>query len=170
MSSKKEKQPPVEGDAAAAPARKGRKKLVLMLLPVILGGVGGGLWFTGILPGLLGMGPAEHGEAEHAKPVMPIFVDLPEMITNLNGNPRKPSYVKLNARLEVARPEDVERIKASMPRIQDMFQTYMREMRPEELRGSAGTHRLRAELLARAGLAVAPAHVVDVLFVDLLVQ
>ena len=46
-----------------------------------------------------------------------------------------------------------------MPRLQDLFQTYLREMRPEELRGSAGTYRLREELIARANVAVAPARV-----------
>lgn len=100
----------------------------------------------------------------------PIFVDLPEMIVNLNASAHRPSYLKLVARLEVAHPEDVERIKRAMPRLQDMFQTYMREMRPEELRGSAGTYRLRQELIARANIAAAPAQVTDVLFTQLLVQ
>ena len=57
-----------------------------------------------------------------------------------------------------------------MPRLQDLFQTYLREMRPEELRGSAGTWRLREELIARANLAAAPGHVVDVLFTEMLIQ
>jgi flagellar protein FliL len=54
--------------------------------------------------------------------------------------------------------------------LQDMFQTYLREMRPEELRGSAGTYRLREELLGRANVAVAPIRVNGVLFTQLLVQ
>jgi flagellar FliL protein len=57
-----------------------------------------------------------------------------------------------------------------MPRIIDLFQTYLREMRPEELRGSAGTQRLREELVARANLVAAPARVVDVLFQEIIVQ
>ena len=57
-----------------------------------------------------------------------------------------------------------------MPRLQDLFQTYLREMRPEELRGSAGTYRLREELIARANVAAAPAKVNDVLFTQLLIQ
>jgi flagellar FliL protein len=57
-----------------------------------------------------------------------------------------------------------------MPRLLDMFQTYLREMRPEELRGSAGTYRLREQLIARANVAVQPAHVTDVLFTELLIQ
>jgi flagellar FliL protein len=43
-------------------------------------------------------------------------------------------------------------------------------MRPEDLRGSAGTYRLREELIARANVAIAPARVVNVLFTQLLVQ
>ena len=57
-----------------------------------------------------------------------------------------------------------------MPRLQDIIQTYLREMRPEELRGSAGTYRLREELLVRANVAVAPAKISDVLFTQMLIQ
>ncbi len=132
-------------------------------------GIGAGLWFTGVLPRLLGMQHAETA-AEQAKPSTPIYVDLPELIANLNSNPQRPSYVKLTARLEVQKQEDVDRVKAAMPRLQDLFLTYMREMRPQELRGSAGTYRLREELIARANLAAAPAHITDVLFTQMLVQ
>ena len=90
--------------------------------------------------------------------------------SNLNSNPQRPSYVKLTARLEVMKQEDVERVKAAMPRLQDLLLTYMREMRPQELRGSTGTYRLREELMARANLAAAPARITDVLFTQMLVQ
>jgi flagellar FliL protein len=93
------------------------------------------------------------------------------MIANLNGAPgRRASFVKLHARIELSRPEDVTVAQAGVPRLLDMFQTYLREMRPEELRGSAGTWRLREELIARANIAIAPARVTDVLFTELLIQ
>jgi flagellar FliL protein len=76
----------------------------------------------------------------------------------------------LVARIEVARPEDADRVRQSMPRLQDLFQTYLREMRPEELRGSAGVYRLREELIARADAAAAPARISDVLFTQMLIQ
>ncbi len=147
----------------------GRRKLILLAAPVILAGATAGLWFTGVLPNLLGLRQAEP-KAEDTKPHAPIYVDLPEFIANLNSNPQRPNYIKLTARLEVARQEDVERVKAGMPRLQDLFLTYLREMRPQELRGSAGIYRLREELIARANLAVAPARITDVLFTQMLIQ
>ncbi len=161
-----------EESAAESPEPKntgGRRRLILLAAPIALVGIGAGLWFTGVLPNLLGMRHAESAAGE-AKPATPIYVDLPELIANLNSNPQRPSYVKLTARLEVMKQEDVERVKAAMPRLQDLFLTYIREMRPQELRGSAGTYRLREELMARANLAAAPARITDVLFTQMLIQ
>jgi flagellar FliL protein len=161
---------PAEGEEAAGKKSGGKLKLILMAVPVLLIAVGAGLWFTGILPGMLGMGGDDQGKTVAAKPVPPSFLDLPELVANLNGNPARPSYVKVVARLEIPRPEDVDKVRAVMPRLQDMMQTYLREMRPDELRGSAGTYRLREELIARANVAAAPARVSDVLFTQLLIQ
>jgi flagellar protein FliL len=166
--------PPKKDETEAKPAGKGGKKKLLILagVPVVLLLAGAGLWFTGILPHMLGMEKHEEkvAAAEAAKPVPPSYVDIPEIIANLNSLNHKPSYVKMAARVEVPKPEDVEKVKAALPRLQDMMQTYLREMRPEELRGSAGTYRLREELLIRANAAVAPARVSDVLFTQMLVQ
>ncbi len=182
-------------DAEAAPGKKGGKKklIVLVALVLLLVGTGAGLWFGGILPPLLGMGPkpaqadgtADGGAAgdgadgkagdgkaatkADSKP-QPIFMELPEIIANLNAGPRRNSFIKLRPRIELARAEDEAAVRAAMPRLLDLFQTYLREMRPEELRGSAGTYRLREELLARANIAVAPARIVDVLFPEMIVQ
>ena len=160
---------PDAGGLAETPAAGGRRRLLLIAAPVGLVGIGAGLWFTGVLPRLLGMNHAEP-VAEASKPQAPIYVDLPEMVANLNTNPHRASYVKLLARLEVAKTEDAERVKLAMPRLQDLFQTYLREMRPEELRGSGGTYRLREELIGRANLAAAPARITDVLFIQMLIQ
>ncbi|CAH0142207.1 flagellar basal body-associated FliL family protein [Roseomonas sp. CECT 9278] len=161
----------------------GKKKLVLLAVPLVLAGVGAGLWFTGILPPLLGMGPpppaADAGAAAaEAAPRPPAFFDMPEIVTNLNASGRRPVFVKLRSKLEITRAEDSAQITAAMPRLLDLFQTYLRETRPEELRGSAGTHRLREELIARANIALSPPpgstqpapRVTDVLFVEILVQ
>jgi flagellar FliL protein len=161
---------PAEGEPPPAKSGK-RKKLIMLAAPlVLLLGGGAGLWFTGILPKMLGMQKEEPKKEEAAKPAVPIYVDMPDIVANLNGDPRHPSYLKLQSRLEVSKQEDVDKVKQSMPRLLDLFQTYLREMRPDELRGSAGTYRLREELIARANVAVAPAKVNDVLFTQMLIQ
>ena len=188
----------------AKPAKKGGKgKLLLLALPLVLAAAGAGLWFSGILPNLLGMGApaaeaAAHGDAHapaagHGTPAAghgtpagghgaapapvaggatrpPVFFDMPDIVANLSANGRRASYIKLRSKLELTKAEDAAAIQAAMPRLQDLFTTYLREMRPEELRGSSGTQRLREELMARANLAVAPVRVADILFIELLLQ
>jgi flagellar FliL protein len=165
---------------AAPPKKGGGKKLLLLAVPLLLIGAVAGLWFGGVLPPLLGMGEAKPAEGEHAAAIPkeaptasskpPVFLDLPEIVANLNAGPRRTGFVKLRAKLELASTDDQPVVTAAMPRLLDLFQTYLREMRPEELRGAIGTYRLREELIARADIAVAPAHVVNVLFTEMLVQ
>ncbi len=147
--------------------KKKRSKLVLIAVPLALMLAGTGLWFTGVLPRL---GHAPEQRAKNDAPPPPVFVDLPEIVANLDSNGRQPAFIKLKARLELAKPDDQAAVASAMPRILDLFQTYLRETRPEELRGSAGTYRLREELIGRASLAVSPARVTDVLFTQILVQ
>jgi flagellar protein FliL len=164
-------EPEKPDDAPEQPGQpaSGRRRLIVFGAPLAVAGLGSGLWFSGVLPRLLGIQPKQ-AAAETATASQPIYVDLPEMITNLNSNTPRTSYVKITARLEVRKQEDVDRVKAAMPRLQDLFLTYIREMRPQELRGSAGTYRLREELIARANLAAAPARITDVLFTQMLIQ
>ncbi|MGC8523869.1 MAG: flagellar basal body-associated FliL family protein [Acidibrevibacterium sp.] len=149
----------------------GRRKLILLAVPLLLAVIGAGLWFSGILPRLLGSHhEAPAAAAKAAEMVAPVYTDVPEIITNLDTGGRRQSYVKLKARLELAKAGDQVVVAAAMPRILDIFQTYLREMHPDELRGSSGTYRLREEMIARANLVAQPARIVDILFEELLVQ
>jgi flagellar FliL protein len=147
---------------------KGRRRL-LLLLPLLLAAAGAGLWFGGILPKLLHGGEAAYAERP-APPRPPVFFDMPDIVANLSVTGRRASYIKLRSKLELARAEDAGPLQAAMPRLLDLFNTYLRELRPEELRGSSGTQRLREELIARANLVAAPARVTDILFTELLLQ
>ena len=180
--------PTADGEEAA-PKGGGKKKLILIALPLLLIGGGAGLWFSGLLPfGRSGGHQEAHGEAPatdghgaapagHAAPAQgaapahpPVFFDMPEILTNLNVSGRRATFIRLKAKLELSSEADAAAIQAAMPRLLDLFQTYLREMRPEELRGSQGTYRLREELRTRATLAASPARVQDVLFIELIVQ
>lgn len=151
------------------PPRAARRRwpwLLLAGLVLLASLAAGGAWY-------LKLGPFQPPAAEGppaAVILAPILVDMPEIITNLNVANRRPVYVKLRARIELARSRDVAAVTAAMPRLTDSFTTFLRETRPEELRGSAGIHRLREELIARSNILLRPGAVTDVLFIELVVQ
>lgn len=153
-----------EGGEAAAP--KSRKKLVLIAAAAVLllgGGAGG--WF------FLARSKAPPAEAaEVKKPVA--FVDLREMTVNLASEPNqeRPRFLRFKVALEVKDAKAVPEIQPLLPRVEDAFQVFVRELRATDLEGSAGVYRLREELLRRVNVAVYPAKVDAVLFKDIVVQ
>lgn len=169
-----EEQDEQEGGAAPGRSRLAGKKLVLFIaLPLILVlAAGGGLYFSGLLDPLLG---GEHAveddlaEAEEDRGPS-VYYELPDMLVNLNSTGRKTGYLKLSVSLELASEEDQARIEQALPRVIDNFQVYLRELRIEDLQGSAGLQRLREELLLRVGMAAHPVEVRDVLFREMLIQ
>ncbi|HWE75301.1 MAG TPA: flagellar basal body-associated FliL family protein [Stellaceae bacterium] len=159
--------------AAEGEAKGGKSKLMIIVggVVVLLLVAGAGLYFTGMLDGLMGK-KKEAPVAEAAPPPKPlVFFDLPDFLVNLNsGGAKKASFLKLSVSLELDKQEDTAKLQAVMPRIVDNFQIYLRELRIDDLRGSGGIYRLREELLARVNAAVAPVKVNDVLFKEMLVQ
>lgn len=112
-----------------------------------------------------------HGGEKGAEVVGASYVDLPEMTVNLATVDReKQRYVRLSVALEVDEAKSAETIKPMMPRVLDSFQTHLRELRPDDIRGSSGVYRLKEELLRRVNTAVAPAKVDAVLFKEIVVQ
>lgn len=99
-----------------------------------------------------------------------IFYELPDMLVNLNTSGSQPRFLKIKVALEFGDDRIVKRIDRVMPRIIDHFQVYLRELRREDLRGSAGMYRLKEELMIRVNQSVRPARIRDVLFKEMLVQ
>lgn len=93
-----------------------------------------------------------------------------DLVVNLNSPDGQMRLLQLGVQLELKNPGDADKIKAVMPRVIDQFQTYLRELRVKDLRGSAGIYRLQMELLARVNQAAAPVQVKDVLFEKILIQ
>ena len=154
------------------------KKIILfVLLPLLLliGAGAGGALMLGMLGGEEPLPEVEGGEQavvpEAPQPAaQAIFFEVPDLIVNLNTSSRKTAFLKIKIALEVSDPADVDVVNENLPRIVDNFQVYLRELRVDDLQGSAGMYRLREELLRRVNLAVRPARVKDVLFKEMLVQ
>jgi flagellar FliL protein len=153
-----------EAEAVVAP--KGRLKLIVAAVAVFLIVVGAATWFFF----LRSHGDEMHAEAPPpAKP--PVFVDVPDILVNLAGAPgERLQYLKVKVVLEVREEKQVEAIKPTMPRVTDIFQTYLRELRPVDLNGSAGMFRLKEELTRRVNAAISPNQVNAVLFKEIVVQ
>jgi flagellar FliL protein len=151
----------------------GQKKLIIIIgavLFLVVGGIGGA-YMAGLLDSVIeAIAGGEPTDEEGSISANTVFYDLPELLVNLNTGGRKSTFLKIRVALELQRQEDIPKIEEMMPRIIDNFQVYLRELRIEDLKGSAGMYRLREELLTRVSAAAAPAKVNDVLFKEMLVQ
>ncbi|MGB8400231.1 flagellar basal body-associated protein FliL [Bradyrhizobium sp.] len=160
----KEQADGADGAEAAAP-KTGKLKLIIAAVGFVAIIGGGAGWFFL----MHGHGEEAHAEAPMAKP--PAFVEVPDMLVNLAGAPgERVLYLKVKLVLEVKEEKQVEAIKPSLPRVTDLFQTYLRELRPADLNGSAGLFRLKEELTRRVNAAVSPNQVSAVLFKEIVVQ
>ncbi len=150
----------------AAPKKKLSMKTILMAVGglALLGGAG-----TGAYMFFFKSKPAVAVAAPVVKP--PAFLDLPDTLVNLsNGGGERPQYLKVKIVLELPDQTMVQQVQPIMPRVMDSFQTYLRELRPTDLDGSAGLYRLKEELTRRVNSAISPNRVNAVLFKEIVVQ
>ena len=155
-----------EASEEAVVAPKGKLKLIIAVALVLVIVGGGATWFFFL---------RHHGEEMHAEAAPPpkpsSYVEVPDMLVNLVGTPgERVQYLKLKIVLEVKEEKQVETIKPNLPRVIDIFQTYLRELRSSDINGSAGLFRLREELTRRVNAAVSPNQVSAVLFKEIVVQ
>jgi flagellar FliL protein len=170
-----------EGEAAVETEPKqgfvkkllGNRKLLIIAaagLVLLLAGGGAGLYFF-VFSG--GSDEARTAANEPPVPVTPpeiAYYDVPDIIVNIQSADGSPAYLKLATSLELNTAEEKPGITALMPRIVDQFQGYLRELRIDDLKGSAGVLRLKEELLRRINAAAAPYRVRDVLLKEMIVQ
>src|SRR4051812_29559847 len=182
---KKEKEGEAEGENPAAEGAEGgapqkalgkilallKNKKVLMIaapaLLLVLAGAGGGLYFFVF---------KSHGQAKpvvqevQLTPPQVAFNDVDDLLVNIQSPDSTPAYLKLSVSLELDNDLEKTGITALMPRIKDQFQAYLRELRVDDLKGSAGVMRMKEELLRRANVSAAPYKVRDVLLKQMIVQ
>lgn len=182
-----------------APAKK-KPPLKLMIIGgvaavLVLGG--GGTAAMLLLGGDKAAAEGEHGGEKHAKakpkkkakgghggkegegdgfgqvaegPDGVVFYTLPPLVANIRTANGKPAYLKLKLTLELPDHETADSFAPNAPRLSDMFTTFLREVREEDLAGSEGSYQLRQELQRRVNLVIAPAKVNAVLIEEMLVQ
>ncbi len=174
-------------DEESLTEKGGLNKVLFIMLPILLlVAVVAGLYFSGTLDRFLNKDHAveaestEHviegteaggtdysqlGDIEHI-----VFLPIPDMIVNLGSDDGRSHLLRLSVQLELSNQRDLEIVESVLPRVKDQFQTYLRELRVEDLRGSKGKYRLQIELLSRVNTAAYPVKVKDVLFDEIIVQ
>ena len=197
MAEDKVKEAP-EGEAADGEEGEGgkpKKKLSMKMMLiagagalVVLGG-GGGAAFIFLKP-KPDAAHAEKGGKDHKKkdkgkdekkgkegasavregPDGVLFYTLPDVVVNMQTADGRPTFLKLKLTLELPDQEAVDGLEPNMPRLQDMFQTFLRELRPEDLSGSQGSYQLRMEILRRVNLVIAPSKANAVLIEEMLIN
>ena len=182
---------PPEGEDGEAPAKK---KPPLMIL--IAGGVGALVVLGGGgTAAMLMLGGHKAPDEAHAKKEKPkkkdeakkdgkdagkspitegpdgvVFYNMPDLVANIQTADGKPTFLKLKLAFELPDKDTADAIEPNAPRLNDMFQTFLRELRPEDLNGSQGAYQLRAELQRRVNLVIAPAKVNTVLIEEMLIN
>jgi flagellar FliL protein len=99
-----------------------------------------------------------------------VFYTLPDVVVNMQTADGRPSFLKLKLTLELPDHDTADVLTPNMPRLQDMFQVFLRELRPEDLSGSQGGYQLRMEILRRVNLVIAPSKANAVLIEEMLVN
>ncbi|WP_375195244.1 flagellar basal body-associated FliL family protein [Sphingobium sp.] len=148
---------------------KNRKKLVAVAGGAILlmAMAGGGAWW--IL--------RDRGGEHEAAPVAASagtdsssYIEVPPVIVNLRSGDGQARFLKLRFILVAADAGKVEGIKDRLPVVLDALQPFLRELRPDDLAGSAAVFRIKEEMMARATQALGTGSVRDVLIQDLVQQ
>lgn len=157
--------------ATAAAERKPKKRIMLIAgaaAGVLLLG-GGGAY------ALIGGGPAAHEEPaaaaeDHGEEAGDTFVDVPPMVVNLRSADGAARFIKLHFMLVPGANGTADALKEKLPLLLDAYQPFLRELRPEDLAGSAAVFRIKEEMLVRANGTLGSGQVKDVLIQDLVQQ
>ncbi|WP_417482159.1 flagellar basal body-associated FliL family protein [Maricaulis sp.] len=91
------------------------------------------------------------------------------IITNIRSVDGRPVTVMLKITLESSNPDFGQVVDAHIDPIMDQFIMFLRELREDDLYGSAGMHRVRLELLRRVNLAIEPEYADAVLIQEFMI-
>lgn len=152
------------GEAAAEGSGKSKKKLI------IFGGVGFAVVvIVGALAWFFLGGKGE--DKPHVETLAGVvYVEVPPMTMNMMSDGGGEHFLKAKVMLEVASEEDKAKVLAQMPKLQDDWNGFLRQMRPEDVQGSGAIQRLKEGMLLRANQALAPVPVKQVLLTELVIQ
>jgi flagellar FliL protein len=101
----------------------------------------------------------------------PCYYAMPKLVMNLasTGGSRA-VMMELELSLESSTTSAFAKVPEMMPRLKDTLNSFLRELRVEDLNGSGGTYTLRRELLKRFNTVLDPKKIDAVLIEGMLIQ
>lgn len=145
--------------------------IIGLIFLLIIGGTLGFLFLTPAGKALMGKeAGAEEGDEKKYDLQNISFTPLPEILLNLRSNDGRQVFLKVTFVIESSSPKIGEKIDKLKPMVIDQYQTYLRELDIEDIKGSAGIERIRQELVSRTNSLLAPDKVNNVLFKEFLIQ
>ena len=153
-------------------AKSSRMPLIISMV-LFLAAAGGGFYATtsGMLSLASFLGDSkETAEKQMKAATAPALTFLPvgEIVVPL-GPGAQAKYLLFTSELEIS-PEDAEMLQAMLPRIRDLFNTYLRAVEARDLEQPDATMRLRDQLLRRLRVITDPASPRDILFTSFILR
>lgn len=179
-------------EGEGAPKKKGPPILIIAIAAgvLVLGGGGAGAYFLFLAPKPAASADAakkaaakphdkkkddkKAGDASKPDPkTQPVIEDgpdgikyfkMPDVIANIQSPDGHASYLKLKLTFECD-DDTADLLQDDMPRVNDILQGFMGELRPDDISSSAGDMQLRQEILRRINLILAP-HKINAVLIE----
>lgn len=100
-----------------------------------------------------------------------MFLTVDDITVNLRqGIDHDNAWLKVKISLEIHGKNNYDIALKMMPKIVDIFQTYLKELRKSDLDGSFGIYKIKDEMLLRINAILYPVKIEAILFQDFIMQ
>ncbi len=138
--------------------------LIAIVGVFLLAVIGAGAWF------LFGTAPSTPGQVQNEAP---LYVAIDEFVVNLQPE-EGDKFLQTKFTLQVADAQQVELIKANMPKVRNRVLLLLSSKKPSEISTPAGKRRLSAEIVESLKQPFtdkgAPQQVSDLLYISFIIQ
>ena len=100
-----------------------------------------------------------------------MFVPLDEITVNLkHGVSQNMTWLRIKVTLEVQGKNNYDVVSQLTPKIVDIVQTYLKELRQSDLEGSFGIYKIKDEMMMRINTVLHPVRIEAILFQEMIIQ
>lgn len=145
-------------------------KIIIGIIALVIIAAVGSAYSTFLIFGR-GSAPSDQNQAASAskRDIGPIF-DAGEFMVNLMPSGAQPHYIRTGIMMEGSRQEVIDELEKRTPQVRDLVIKLLRLCTIDELRSVNGLDDLRAKIIDGVNDLMISGEVIDLYFVDLIVQ